>query len=189
MQVPLTAMLTIRLEQSLLFTSADGRGDGSGDGSGDGGQRFIGRLLDKTGRWLLRRDVPAAYLLVRERGAKLGDHLHVLLHLPDLALRRQLIAYVTTSGRFEDAPCGDAVKLSAGRWGMRTAPMSAGALRYCLKSAAADIADALGVQHRPTEPFVGRRFAVSHSIGPGARQAAGWSDAADLDRLRAYLNP
>lgn len=176
---PLTAHATIRCERSASY-------------SADDAARWRGRFLDKTARWLLRQDVKPAYLWTAERGPQSGEHLHVMLHLPDFGMRSDLHRFMCETGGFDfgaDAT-GYAVKISGGIFGMKNANMRAGCLRYVMKSAAPEVAEALGVEPVPAAlPVVGRRFGVSHSIGASARAAAGWCDLRDLAALKRHLNP
>lgn len=176
-RVPLTALVTMRLAQSASCPPDDAA-------------PWLGRLLDKTCRWFGRQDVEPAYVMVRERGARLGDHAHVLLHVPDLRrMKLPLLDFIASAGRFEDAPSGAAVNISAGRFGMFTKPMAAGALMYVLKAAEPAIADQLGIRREPSMHFAGRAFSTSENIGAAARAAAGWREIAEPAALRRYLNP
>jgi hypothetical protein len=50
--------------------------------------RATGRFLKQAGDWLRRLGRSLAYVWVQERGARIGQHVHILLHVPaDLARR------------------------------------------------------------------------------------------------------
>lgn len=45
-------------------------------------QKFIGKLMEHTRKWLKQRNLPCAYLWVLENGMVKGVHVHILLHVP-----------------------------------------------------------------------------------------------------------
>lgn len=176
---PLTAHATVRCERSASY-------------SPEQSAAWRGRFLDKTSRFLFRNGVKPAYLWIVERGPQSGEHLHLMLHLPDFEMRSRLHRFMVESGGFDfgaDAT-GYAVKISGGLFGMRSPYMRAGCLRYVCKTMAPGIADQLGI--RPVAdvlPVTGRRFGVSHSIGAAAREAAGWRELREVVELHRHLNP
>lgn len=56
-------------------------------GVGDG-VRATGRFLKQAGDWLRRHGRRLTYVWVQERGRRVGQHVHVLLHVPPACARR-----------------------------------------------------------------------------------------------------
>jgi hypothetical protein len=146
-------------------------------------------LFDKMSRWLTRHGIPVAFAWVRENGPEKGEHTHTLLHLPQPmwgAFKR----FMLKAGNFTVADAsGEAIRISGGRFGMYADTMRAGVARYILKSLSPTTCEALGIRHKPTLPVGIKRAGVSFSIGPQARQAAGWQELRSLPELHAHLHP
>jgi hypothetical protein len=146
-------------------------------------------LLEKMSRWLTRNGISVAFAWVRENGPVKGEHLHLLLHLPQPmwgAFKR----FMLKAGGFTPADAsGEAIRISGGRFGMYAETMRAGAARYILKSLSPTTCNALGIRHKPTLPVPVKRCGASDTIGPKARKAAGWVELRSLPELHAHLNP
>jgi len=194
-KMPLNAHATIHLDRATGFRR-------------DHWAQWQADLLERITRWLARHDIPTAYLWTREVGARTGAHLHLLLHLSDFANQHgPLTDYLHETMFAPDdvlSPPHAPVRITGGRYGMQTHSMRAGVLRYVLKGIdpaethrlsldgyqTVRVADALGITPaKDAPPIPGRCHGSSHSIGPAARHAAGWTEMRDLHHLAHHLNP
>lgn len=148
--------------------------------------------------WLNYRDQPVVFAWVREVGG-FGPHTHVLLHL-DPQLRDAFHSHLLRAGRFNHQVAGGtaAICITPNTRPCMTGPAEVGGLlRYLgkhLSSAAqidgASVMAALGIDDRGRGlcPILGKRSGMSGSIGPAARQAAGWRERSSLYELLAVLD-
>lgn len=175
---PLTVHVTFHLRLAEGFTP-------------ESWSEFQTDLFDKMSRWLKRRGVPVAFVWTREDGSRKGPHVHALVHLPQ-AHWPSFKRYMLSAGRFQQCDAGgEAIVISAGRFGMQVETMRAGALRYILKSldASADTLTTLGLRPHSTKPVPIQRCGVSTSIGRKARKEAGWIEKASFPELASLLHP
>lgn len=187
-----TVHCTIRWDYSAAFTLRDW-------------VEVQGRLLNAASKWLRRNGLPVSYLWVRELGRINGPHTHLALHLP--AERwGDFKEFMLDSGNFDrgrDAS-GEAITLTGGTFGTKTAKMRAGVLRYLLKSIDPSavaraptqdggtdlLASQLGIRTDPDRlAVVGKRCGASHSIGATMRRDFGWQELRAVAELRAVLHP
>lgn len=162
-----------------------------------------GQLFWNLARWLRKRGVPAAYVWTLENSKRMGVHLNLAVHVPDVhfgAFTRQFSQLVP--GFVEDRY---AVQFTADNGDTRPKlffhpNQRRGTLRYFLKGMdhtatfegldgqLVNLGDFIGIQHRGQQGVIeGKRCGVSHALGAQARIAAGYTDRTDPEGLRTIL--
>jgi hypothetical protein len=174
------------------------------------------RFLDKLTRWLQRREYPVAFAWVNEVGVEYGEHTHIALHLPHPRrlkgtlsfghLMGELALFIRKTEHLIDGTdkrgkAWPAVEVKGGSFGMRTARMRSGVIRYWAKSLSdhdmvntgfgtESKASLLGIRTKPNASMIeNKRCGVSTTIGPKVRQAAGWTELTSLEDFHARLHP
>lgn len=176
-------------------------------------------FLDKLVRWLQRQNIPVAYAWAHEVGREYGAHTHVLLHLPRAkrAVREHyqtLIAKLAAWVIETENLATDKVDRHGKPWlpvkitpdephtyGARNRKMRSGLLKYLLEGIDPDDVAYTGAGPKPRAETLGvrpkrnagqiphKRCGTSHSLGPMARKAAGWSELTAIQDLHERLNP
>ena len=130
-----------------------------------------GLLRDGLKAWVYRNapGVPFAWIEVREKTRALGEHVHLVAHVPDHLRERfakavdRLVARQSASV----SPTAVDVRPVGPKWWERH--------RYLMKGGADDVRKRYGVPDkwsRSQGTVEGARVRVAHSIGPMARKAA-----------------
>lgn len=130
-----------------------------------------GLLRDGLKAWIYRNapGVPFAWIEVREKTRALGEHVHLVAHVPDHLRERfakavdRLVARQSASV----SPTAVDVRPVGPKWWERH--------RYLMKGGADDVRQRYGVPDkwsRSQGTVEGARVRVAHSIGPMARKAA-----------------
>lgn len=159
------------------------------------------RLLKAMAAWLRCQGIEPTWVWTREVSSQLWCHTHIQLHIPrdcTKQLAAKLVKHLGTAFGF----LRDGIREELGDFGMWTAAMRAGGLRYLLKgichadfrylspTETENVGQALGVEHRGTQGTVPiKRAGTTENIGKAARRAAGWIERRTLEDLRAILVP
>ncbi|MFN8704146.1 MAG: hypothetical protein ACK5X0_18725 [Rhodospirillales bacterium] len=130
-----------------------------------------GLLRDGLKAWIYRNapGVPFAWIEVREKTRALGEHVHLVVHVPDHLRERfakavdRLVAHQSASV----SPTAVDVRPVGPKWWERH--------RYLMKAGSADVRQLYGVPDkwsRNQGTVEGARVRIAHSIGPMARKSA-----------------
>lgn len=140
--------------------------------------KATGRFLKHAGDWLRRRGHRIAYLWVQESGARVGQHVHMLIHVPpDLARRFSQLQrrWLKASGA---SFCKDLIRSRPVGHSYRAAMSSAWpayyvnlerVLRYMLKQSWLGDASSGGPRKACQSLVRGKRCGTSENIGARAR--------------------
>lgn len=141
--------------------------------------KATGRFLKYAGDWLRRRGSQIAYVWVQERGPRVGQHVHILIHVPARLARR----FSELQRRWLKACgacfCKGMIKSRSVGRSYRGATLASGAyaenlesvLRYILKQSHLGVA----LSDRPSASqsrVIGKRCATSENIGALSRSRA-----------------
>lgn len=132
----------------------------------------IRRLLNNLGVWLRRRaQIPAVWVYTREVGKLRGEHLHLMVHVPQRLwseFRRKLHDWI------ELEASGEVRETAIRADGITPGDVQRNLKSYFLKDGDDDVrAQWVKPHHKKTGGVVlGRRLKVSHAIGPSARKKA-----------------
>ena len=150
-------------------------GIAANDGAG-----FVSRYLSLVRKQARREGRNMAALWVRECASDKGEHVHILLSLPNaMRLHGKTRRWLKAAGG-QWAKGVVCVRIIGGRLPREKADDRhrmnvANVLRYVLKGASADMGAELGLTRACAGgPIVGKRCGWSQCIGARARQAAGW---------------
>jgi hypothetical protein len=134
----------------------------------------VRRFINLAGVWLRRRGVVVVWAYAREVGTLKGEHLHLVIHVPDrlqTKFRRAADGWVTMEAT-------GVVRRSALRIDqIKDGDLSTSLKRYLLKESADDVRTRYWLPNTPKYRrtgglVLGKRLKVSQSIGRKARQAA-----------------
>jgi hypothetical protein len=135
--------------------------------------KVIGAFLTRVRDWLRKKGHRTAFAWVRENGAMIGSHVHILLHLP------AGVSFGHRPRRWIEATSGKPYRAGT----IRTKRISEAAyddnlgvlVGYLCKGASPDVAETLGLERRkPGGTIIGKRAGWSENIGLKARRMWAW---------------
>ncbi|WP_210253383.1 hypothetical protein [Microvirga arsenatis] len=135
--------------------------------------RYWQMLICAIGQPLRNAGLPATHLWARESCRLLndgrGEHLHLLIHVPNRALRRKIEAYLTNrfrqAGEVDMRPASTAAKRTAnGRYHS--------VVTYVLKNMGSNVARGTSLSYKLGGPILGKRCGCSRDID--AKAVAEW---------------
>jgi len=139
--------------------------------------RFVGKLLDLIGKQARREGGRVSAIWVRECASGKGEHVHILLHLPDgMSLRNRTRRWIVTAGgRYRTGvskvtPIGGWVSKVGGSSKRRQVANAENVVRYMMKAASGEIGALLGLtRYSAGGAIVGKRCGWTKAIGESER--------------------